>query len=104
MSELQIFKCSVGFRYTSYYVKVILTAKDKTDAKNKFIKKCLENFDKLSHIDFSQGYEEYNTEPPLKFNNIQDYEKWLIDNVNEEDDDDIECLGDCSFELCDAYE
>lgn len=105
----KIFRCSVGFYYTNYYIEVILLAINKTDAKKKFISKCLEKYDKIITIDFEQYYDSNEHDKlPLNFNknNIKDFEKWLYDNINEndDDDDDIRCLDEINFEIINKYE
>ena len=39
--------------------------------------------------------------PPVKFENISDFEKYLFENI---DSDTIECLEACKFEIKDQYE
>ena len=97
-----IFRCEKHFAYTKYYISVILIAKNIDDAKNKFISKCLSEYDYIiKNIDFELFYDENeHLEKPIKFKNILYFEIWLNKNIEE---DDIECLGDCHFEIIDKY-
>ena len=99
----KIYKCAFGFKYTSQYVSIILIADDYNDAKNKFISKCLEKYDVIIRsIDFKLFYYEEEADgPPVKFENISDFEKYLFENI---DSDTIECLEECKFEIKDRYE
>ena len=99
----KIYNCAIGFKYTSHYISVILIADNYDDAKNKFISKCLEKYDEIKGIDFELFYNEDKAfdGPPVKFENISDFEKYLFENI---DSDTIECLETCQFEIKDAYE
>jgi hypothetical protein len=99
----KIYKCDLVFKYTKYYISVILIADDHNDAKNKFISKCLEKYDEITRIDFEMFYykNEAYDEPPVNFNNISDFKKYLFENINE---DTIECLETSKFEIKDKYE
>lgn len=102
METIKIYDCTIGFRYTQYYIKVILVAINETEAKNKFISKCLENYSEIINtVDFEQFYDKYeNDELPLNFpqNSTIEFEKYLNDNCN------IECINNCSFEIINKYE
>jgi len=98
---IKIYECNIGFRYTQYYIKVILVATNETEAKNKFISKCLENYDKIITIDFTQFYDKYEDKKlPLNFphDSTTEFETYL------NDDCEINCLNDCSFEIINQYE
>jgi len=108
---IKIYKCSISPRYTQYYIEVHLIATNETEAKNKFISKCLENYSEIiKTIDFKQFYDDSdyrdnyknykNKELPLNFpkDSTTKFEKYL------NDDCDIECLNDCSFEIINAYD
>ena len=99
----KIYQCAFGFKYTSQYISIILIADDYNDAKNKFISKCLEKYDEIKTIDFEMFYDEKEAfdRPPVKFENISDFEKYLFENI---DSDTIECLEECKFEIKDRYE
>lgn len=108
----KIFRCRANFIYARYLIEVILTAKDKFEAKEKFILKCLHNYKAIiTLIDFKLDYndEEYfvdnngNKILPHNFHkdNIEDFEKWLRDNIHEDNINNIECLGESSFQLVD---
>ena len=98
-----IYKCSFGFRYTKYFVSIILIADDFDDAKTKIIAKCLEKYDSINSIDFEMFYDskESDTLLPIKFENILVFENYLYNNINE---DNIECLSNISFEIIDEYD
>ena len=103
--DAKIYECFLGFGYSKYYVSVILIANDFNDAKNKFILKCLEKYNEINAIDFNaidfnNNYEN-DGELLIKFKNILDFEKYLMDNINENS---IECLETCKFEIVDKYE
>lgn len=55
--SIQIFLCTVCFRYSQYYIEVVLMAENEKEAKDKFISKCLEKYDKIVSIDFMQFYD-----------------------------------------------
>ena len=98
----KIYKCAIGFKYTSHYISVILIADNYDEAKIKFISKCLEKFDEIKRIDFQMFYDENEAfDRPLKFENISDFENYLLENI---DKDKIECLETCKFEIKDQYE
>ena len=108
----KIFRCKVNFIYARYLIEVILKAQDKFEAKEKFILKCLQNYKAIiTLIDFKLDYDDecYFTDNngnkilPLNFHkdNIEEFEKWLRYNVHEDDINNIECLGDSSFQLVD---
>lgn len=99
----KIYKCAIGFNYTSHYISIILIADDYNDAKNKFISKCLEKYDEIKRIDFKMFYDKNEAfyGPPVKFENISDFEKYLFENI---DSDTIECLEACKFEIKNQYE
>ena len=103
---LKIYRCYVSFIYTQYYIKVTLITINKTEAKKKFIARCLEEYDLIvKHIDFEQFYDKYECDTmPLKFDNAEVFEKWLNDNIDENNPDDIECINDCNFEIVNKYE
>jgi len=98
----KIYNCTVGFRYTQYYIQVILIAINETEAKSKFISKCLENYSKIiDTIDFTQFYDkDENNESPLNFpyDSTTEFETYINNNC------DIECLHDCSFEIINKYD
>ena len=98
----KIYNCAIGFKYTSYYISVILIADDYNDAKNKFISKCLEKYDEIKRIDFQLFYDKNEAfdGPPVKFENISDFENYLLENIDEYT---IECLDVCKFEIKDQY-
>jgi hypothetical protein len=101
METIKIYECTIDFRYTQYYIKVILIAINETEAKNKFILKCLEKYDKIITIDFTQFYDKYEcVKLPLNFpqDNTIEFKKYL--NKNSE----INCLNDYSFEIINKYE
>jgi len=56
---IKIYECTVGFKYSKYYIKVILIATNEFEAKNKFISKCLEKYNEIITIDFTQFYDKY---------------------------------------------
>ena len=99
---IKIYECNIGFRYTQYYIKVILVATNETEAKKKFISKCLENYSEIINtIDFKQFYnKDEDSKLPLNFpkDSTTEFEKYL------NDDCEIECLNDCSFEIIDGYD
>ena len=98
---IKIYECTIGFRYTQYYIKVILVAINETEAKNKFISKCLEKYNTIITIDFKQFYDKYeNDKLPLTFpqDSTTEFKKYL------NDDCEIKCLHDCSFEIINQYE
>ena len=99
----KIYQCAFGFKYTSQYISIILIADDYNDAKNKFISKCLEKYDEIKRINFKVFYneDEASDGPPIKFENISDFEKYLLENI---DSDTIECLEACKFEIKNQYE
>ena len=99
----KIYKCAIGFKYTSHYISVILIANNYDEAKIKFISKCLEKFDEIKRIDFQMFYDKNEAfdRSPVKFENISDFEKYLFENI---DSDTIECLEECKFEIKDRYE
>ena len=103
---IKIFRCRVGFKYTKFYIEVVLMAKNKNEAKIQFISKCLEKYDEIIQIDFTRFYYEYDEETPLNFNknNIKDFEKYLNDIMESDIDEHIECLNECSFEIIDMYD
>ena len=98
-----IFRCTKSFKYTQHYISVILIAKNSGDAKNKFISKCLTEYDTITkQIDFKLFYDiNEDVELPIKFDCIKEFENYLIINIEETD---IECLGNCNFEIIDAYD
>lgn len=98
--DAKIYECYLGFGFSHYYISVILIANDFNDAKNKFILKCLEKYNEINAIDFNEDEDE-NYGEKIKFNNILDFENYLLDKINENS---IECLETCKFEICDKYE
>ena len=115
MDSIQIFLCTVCFKYSQYYIEVILMAENEKEAKDKFISKCLEKYNKIVSIDFMQFYDgdgdgDVNGEDgnvngedeKLLFDfpkdNTSKFEKYL--NTNSE----IECLHNCSFEIINKYD
>jgi len=104
---IKIYNCSIFPRYTKYYIEVHLIAANETEAKKKFISKCLENYSEIINtINFKQFYDEWeyrnrkDMELPLNFpkDSTSEFEKYLnADCV-------IECLNDCSFEIIDKYD
>ena len=110
MSEpqtMKIYKCNIGFINTYSYIKVILISPNKMEAKRKFIKRCLEEYDKvIKHINFNELSEPYDS--PLSFDNAEAFETWLDCNIDDDENNPdtpcIECLNDCSFELCRQFE
>jgi hypothetical protein len=109
---IKIYKCSISPRYTQYYIEVHLIAANETEAKKKFISKCLENYSEIINtIDFEQFYNESDfhyenrnwikdKDLPLNFpkDSTAKFEKYLNDDCV------IECLNDCSFEIINAYD
>jgi len=104
---IKIYKCSISPRYTQYYIEVHLIATNETEAKNKFISKCLEKYSEIINtINFKQFYNEWeyrnykDKELPLNFpkDSTSEFEKYLNDDCV------IECLNDCSFEIIDKYD
>uniref|UniRef100_A0A6C0AEY3 Uncharacterized protein n=1 Tax=viral metagenome TaxID=1070528 RepID=A0A6C0AEY3_9ZZZZ len=102
---VSIFRCSKTFRYAKHYIFVILTAKNFLEAKKKFILKCLSEYENIvNNIDFDfelfyDKNEDYGN--PCKFDKKLDFENWLKINV---EDEDIELLGNCEFEIIDRYD
>lgn len=109
---IKIYNCCVFPRYTQYYIEVHLIAANETEAKKKFISKCLENYSEIiKTIDFKQFYDEsdfdYNyrnnikdEDLPLNFpkDSTTEFEKYLNDDCV------IECLNDCSFEIINRHD
>jgi len=99
---IKIYNCSIFPRYTQYYIEVHLIAANETEAKNKFILKCLENYSEIINtIDFTQFYDKYEDKKlPLNFpkDSTTEFEKYLNDDCV------IECLNDCSFEIINRYD
>ena len=92
----KIYKCTLGFKYTKYYISVILIAEDYNDAKNKFISKCLEKYNEIKKINFQMFYDKNEAfdGPPIKFENTTEFENYLLEHINKNT---IECLNTCSF-------
>ncbi len=107
METIKIFKCSMSFKYTQYYIEVILIATSKNEAKQKFISKCLEKYNEIITIDFVQFYNKYeDDELPLDFHkyNITEFEKYLNEKIDGDIDNYIDCLDVCSFEIINKYD
>jgi len=111
---IKIYKCSIFPRYTRYYIEVHLIAANETEAKNKFISKCLENYiEIIETINFKQFYDDDESDYRGDYRNYEDkvlsiqlnfpkdstteFEKYLNDDCV------IESLNDCSFEIIDLY-
>ena len=99
----KIYTCNLSFHYTKHYISVIVIADDYNDAKNKFISICLDKYDEITRIDFEMFYDKHEAYygPPVKFDNILDFEKYLVEHINE---DAIECLHTSKFEINDKYD
>jgi hypothetical protein len=97
-----IYRCAISFKYSQYYISVILTANNWNDAKNKFISRCLTHYDIIMNkINFYQFYDpNEDTTIPISFDNKKKFEEWLVQNI---DEDNIECLEN-NFEIIDRYE
>lgn len=107
---IKIYRCHISFTYTGYYIEVILLATNETEAKNKFISKCLENYSEIiKTIDFKQFYDKNENFDGLPLNFPRDstteFEKYLNDNLfGEFGYQNIECLNDCGFDIIDKYD
>ena len=106
---IKIYRCEIHFSYTGNYIEVILLATNETEAKNKCISKCLENYGEIINtIDFKTFYDENeNKELPLNFprDSTTEFEKYLNDELfGEFGDRKIECLNDCSFDIINKYD
>ena len=117
IETIKIFKCIVSFKHTQYYIEVILIATNKNEAKKKLISKCLEKYDEIVTIDFTQFYNKDEDEDkdedkdeyeklPLDFHkyNITEFEKYLNNKIDSDIDNYIECLDVCSFEIINKYD
>jgi len=81
---MKIYKCELNFKYSTYYISIILISENYEDAKNKFITKCLEKYKDIMLIDFEMFYDkDVHTIPPTKFQNYDDFKKYLIENISE---------------------
>jgi hypothetical protein len=105
--EYSIFRCKLGSRYASQFVEVVLIATDKMDAKNKFIAKCVENYNEIIHSRIHSNFNFDDERLPeneiMPLRNIREFEKYLQDTIDINNDDDIECLGQCAFDIVDRY-
>jgi hypothetical protein len=101
---MKIYKCAFGFKYANEYVSIILIAPNYNEARNKMVTKCLANYDnimKISRDVFYDKYEHRGEEPPEQFNTIEEFEKYLLKNINK---DTIECVENCEFEIVNKYD
>ncbi len=109
-NPIHIYRCRLGFKYSKYFIEVLLMATNKSEARQKFIANCLHNYNEIIQIDFKRylNYMEHRTTPPDDFRdfheeNIDEFKQYMNNELDIHEDD-IECLYATNFEIIDKYE